>query len=112
MLSNVFMAEYDIRCFTNTLEKIFTVIAYYFYMEQKDKFGANTVIFTALLTLGFMMRNTSPVGWVPLLMIKIVRDGSFLPFLMSGILVAIPLIFATIYLDSVYYMNANTSGLG
>ena len=28
---NFFMFEYEIRCFTNTLEKIFTVIVFYFY---------------------------------------------------------------------------------
>lgn len=107
-LTNFFMFEYEIRCFTNTLEKICTVIAFWFYEKQKDRFTANTVIFTALLTIGFMMRNTSPVGWLPLLFLKISRSGAFIPFLLSGIFVAVPLIILCIYLDSIYYQNAHT----
>ena len=112
ILTNTFMVEYEIRCFTNTLEKICTVIAFYFYLLQKNEFNKNTVIFTMLLTIGFMMRNTSPVGWIPLLIVKIIDDGAFLPFLTSGIFVAIPLIIAIVYIDSVYYMGANTSSSG
>ena len=66
------------------------------------------MIFTILLTIGFMMRNTSPVGWLPLLFFKITRDGAFVPFLISGIFVAIPIMGLCVYLDSVYYQNAHT----
>ena len=59
-----------------------------------------------------MMRNTSPVGWIPLLFVKVIHDGAFVPFLIAGIFVALPLIFATVYLDSIYYMGANTSSTG
>jgi len=58
------------------------------------------------------MRNTSPVGWIPLLFIKVFRDGAFLPFLISGIFVFIPLTIACVYLDSIYYWGANTSSSG
>lgn len=58
------------------------------------------------------MRNTSPVGWIPLLLVKIIDEGAFLPFLTSGIFVALPLIFVIVYLDSIYYMGANTSSTG
>ena len=64
---------------------------------------------TALLTLGFMMRNTSPVGWIPLLLIKVCRDGAFCPFLVAGIFVFLPLTFACIYIDSRFYqLNSPT----
>ena len=65
-----------------------------------------------LLTIGFMMRNTSPVGWIPLLIVKIINEGAFVPFLISGIFVAVPLVVAIVYLDSIYYMGANTSSTG
>ena len=112
ILTNRFMIEFEIRCFTNTLEKICTVIAFNFYLKQKNQFNFNTVWFTMLLTIGFMMRNTSPVGWIPLLLVKIVKDGAFVQFLISGLFVALPLIFACIYLDSIYYMGANISSSG
>ena len=50
-----------------------------------------------------MMRNTSPIGWLPLLAIKVFKDGAFIPFLTSGIFVALPLIIACIWLDTIYY---------
>ena len=112
ILTNLFMFEFEIRCFTNTLEKILTVIAYYFYLKQGNKFTLNTAAFTALLTLGFVMRNTSPVGWIPLLFIKVFKDGAFLPFLLAAIVIALPLIIGCVYLDSIYYMGANTSSSG
>jgi phosphatidylinositol glycan class B len=105
MLTNTFMMEYDIRCFTNTLEKICTVIAYSYYLKVGSQFNHNTIIFTALLTLSFLMRNTSPVGWIPLLFLKIFRDGAFLPFLIAGVVIALPMLYAGVYLDSLYYSH-------
>lgn len=58
---------------------------------------------TALITISFVMRNTSPIGWIPLLLHKIIFDGSFIPFLKSGFIVAIPTIFAAILIDSWFY---------
>ena len=104
-LTNYFMVEYDIRCFTNTLEKFVTIFVFYFYRKQGNEFNFNTVMMTALLTLGFMMRNTSPVGWIPLLAIKVFRDGAFVPFLIAGIFVFLPLTVACVYIDSVFYQQ-------
>lgn len=50
-----------------------------------------------------MMRNTSPIGWVPLLAIKVLFEGALIPFLIAGIFVAIPVMGFTIYLDTLYY---------
>lgn len=63
----------------------------------------STVILTSLISIAFMMRNTSPVGWLPLLAIKVLREGAFLPFLISGIFVALPIIFGCIYIDTKVY---------
>jgi hypothetical protein len=79
------------------------MVAFYYYIDQKNKFTINTVILTALITIAFMMRNTSPVGWIPLLAIKVLNEGSLLPFIISAITVAAPLIGGIIYIDTVYY---------
>ena len=50
-----------------------------------------------------MMRNTSPIGWIPLLFIKVFRDGAFVPFLISGVCVALPILIVATYFDSVFY---------
>lgn len=92
-----------IRTLTNSIEQIFTVVAFYFYIDQKNKFTLNTVILTALISIAFMMRNTSPVGWIPLLAIKVLREGSLLPFLLSGIFVALPILFFCVWVDTTMY---------
>ena len=102
---NRFQTQFIIRCFTNSLEQILTVVAFYYYIDQKDKFTFNTVALTALISLGFMVRNTSPVGWIPLLAIKVMREGSFVPFLLSGIFVALPILFACVWIDTKFYSS-------
>ena len=72
-------------------------------MEQKNSFNMNTVLLTTTITLSFMMRNTSPIGWVPLLAIKVLFEGALLPFLIAGIFVAVPVMAFTIYVDTLFY---------
>lgn len=60
-------------------------------------------MFTGIVSLQFMMRNTSPIGWIPLLFIKVFRDGAFMPFLYSTFVIALPIVFFGTYLDSWYY---------
>lgn len=33
LLTNTYMVEFEIRCFTNTLEKIVTVTVYHFWLK-------------------------------------------------------------------------------
>lgn len=89
-----------IRCFTNIIEQVFGVVSFHFWLDQKEKFTKNTIILTALITVSFMMRNTSPVGWIPLLGYKVLYEGSLKPFIISGIFVALPLIYGLILLDT------------
>jgi len=91
------------RTLTNGIEQMFTIVAFYFYLNQKNKFTFSTVVLTALITFAFMMRNTSPVGWLPLLAIKVIKEGSLLPFLVSGIFVALPILFGCIWMDTKVY---------
>lgn len=50
-----------------------------------------------------MIRNTSPVGWIPLLLYKVVYEGSFVPLLLAAIFVALPIVVICILLDSLYF---------
>lgn len=70
---------------------------------MKNKFDKNVVILTAGLTVSFMIRNTSPIGWPPLLLYKIIYDGSFTPFVLAGFLVFLPVIGLFVLMDSYYY---------
>ena len=61
------------------------------------------MILTALITIAFIGRNTSCVGWIPLLAIKVFREGALFPFIISALTVAIPCILIMVYIDSLYY---------
>ena len=98
--------DYLIRCFTNAVEEILSVIAFYYFLDQKNKFNLRTVILTTTITLSFMMRNTSPIGWIPLLAIKVLREDALLPFLLAGLFVALPVIGLTIVVDTLYFLGA------
>ena len=63
----------------------------------------STVLLTALITIAFIGRNTSIVGWIPLLAIKVLREEALPAFLLSSITVAIPCIAIMVYIDTVYY---------
>ena len=81
-----------------------SIIGFDFYLRVDSKlFNRDTMVFTGLVTLQFMMRNTSPIGWIPLLFIKVFRDGAFMPFLVSAIVVAAPIILGSTLMDSYYY---------
>lgn len=92
-----------IRCFTNAIEEIISIIAFYFYSRVGSSLTANTAIFTALVSVQFMMRNTSPIGWIPLLFIKVFRDGAFVPFLICAVTIALPIVVGATLLDSLFY---------
>lgn len=62
----------------------------------------NTILLTACLTISFVMRNTSPIGWIPLIIIKIF-DGALIPFIISGVTVFLPMVGLSVYLDSLFY---------
>ena len=65
----------------------------------------NTIILTALISISFMIRNTSPVGWVPLLGYKVLFEGSLLPFIKSGIVIALPILFFLVWVDTTMYKS-------
>ncbi|CDW76889.1 UNKNOWN [Stylonychia lemnae] len=102
--------EVIIRCFGNSVEAISYIIAFNYFLDVKDKFNKTTAIMTALISLSFMIRSTSPIGWIPLLLLKIVQDKSFFAFLKAGFFIAIPLVTFCIYLDTTFYGEFTVTG--
>lgn len=92
-----------VRTFSNSVEACFQVIAFYYFLKVSNKFDKNIVMLTFLLTLSFMIRNTSPIGWPPLILIKVIKDRSWIPFLLAFVLVFIPVAFLSVAIDSYYY---------
>ncbi len=95
--------ELIIRTFSNSIETIFQTIAFYYFLQVSNKFDRNLAILTLMLTVSFMIRNTSPIGWPPLILIKIIKDRSLIPFLIALITVFIPAAFLCIVVDSYFY---------
>jgi hypothetical protein len=50
-----------------------------------------------------MIRSTAPIGWIPLLIIKILYDKSFKALLISGLTAGLLTLFVCISIDSAYY---------
>ena len=60
---------------------------------------------TAIITISFMMRATSIIGWIPLCIVKIIVDNSFKPLLIAIVLVSLPIIALNVALDTYYYLG-------
>ena len=58
---------------------------------------------TGILTLSFVVRCTSPLGWIACILIKIVVDRSFKPFITAALFVFIPLLGVSVAMDSCYF---------
>ena len=50
-----------------------------------------------------MIRNTSPIGWPPLILLKMFKDRSFIPFILAFIFIFLPVVFLSIAVDSYFY---------
>ena len=92
-----------IHCFGNSLEAILTLAIFNFYYDIRNKFDKNMIKFTFLVTMSFMMRCTSIIGWIPLVIYKMYQNKGIKVFVISGIVVAIPSFLLFILGDSLYY---------
>lgn len=58
---------------------------------------------TVLAVVSFMNRSTSIVGWVFLVLYKMIKDKSYLAYLQSLIIAGLPTLAILIAIDSVFY---------
>lgn len=106
------------RTMTNGVEAVLCIIAFYFYSSIKYKkahskqeysivFDRNLASMTFSITLAFLIRSSSLIGWIPLAIFKIVSSKDIISNLISiiaaGIFVAIPTVAISICLDSLFY---------
>lgn len=85
------------------METIFHLIVFYYFLEIKNKIDKSLIIVTFVMCLSLAIRNTSPVGWVPLILYKIIEQRAILAFIKAVIFIAIPTIALIILIDSLYY---------
>ena len=106
------------RTMTNGVEAVLCLIAFYYYSNLKYQrahskqeyfiiFDKNLASMTFAITLGFLIRSSSLIGWVPLAFFKIfsTKDvfSNTVAILAAGVFVAVPTVIISICMDSYFY---------
>jgi len=135
-LFNMRINELFMRTMTNGTEAVFTLVAFYYFSKLQYKthiiqgkadpskgnrppkhkiyqhlvFDANMAKMTSAITLAFIVRSSSLIGWVPLALLAIFQTTNLQNILLnlwnislSGIFVALPLMGFSIAFDSLIY---------
>jgi hypothetical protein len=92
------------KTLTNTPEAIFCLVGLYYYNRLKSKFDKNMILMTLAISMAFLIRSSSLIGWIPLAIIKIASSCDFFTsILQSGIMVAFPAIILSFVTDCISY---------
>ena len=95
--------------FTNSIETSLLMIVMYVWTQiphgsmSPSIFNWKAILFTLLVTYSFILRNSSAIGFIPLILHKVFYQRNFKMFVLSGILVAVPMLLITVAADSIYY---------
>ena len=102
-LGNSFFTALYIKCFGNSVETILSIIIIYYLLQTKSEFNVNFSVMTFLVVISFMIRCTSIIGFVPIVLIKLVEDRSLYAYIKAACFIAIPTFVLLITIDSYYY---------
>jgi hypothetical protein len=105
-LTNQTVNRYISRTSANGIEGNLAIAALYYYSKlNKPKiFDANLQKMTLLISITFLCRSSSLAAWIPLALMKILEDYNwFLPILVSGMTVTVPVCIVSVLIDSYYY---------
>lgn len=92
------------KTLTNGAEAVFSVCGLYFYTKLKPTFDKNMALMTFSITLAFLVRSSSLVGWVPLALYKVFSSFDyFCSIFLAGICIAVPVFLSSVLADSMYY---------
>jgi hypothetical protein len=85
------------------METILHLAAFNYFIDLTNKIDKNAFLMVFYLSLALMIRVTSPIPWIPLLLIKLITERPIVSYLLSGIIIAIPTVMLCILADSIYY---------
>jgi phosphatidylinositol glycan class B len=91
------------RTLTNTPETAFTIAALYFYSDLAPVVDTRMELMTVSITLAFIVRSSSIIGWVPLLLAKMYQSKAYIISFLTVAYIAILLIIISISIDSMFY---------
>lgn len=103
------------RLFTCSYEAILGVISLNYFMDMTTAFDKNLVMVVILQSISFVIRNTSPIGWVVILLYKACYTNGGSPnaktefwkmirnYILSFFVIFLPIFALSIWLDSKFY---------
>ena len=77
MLFNFRMNNIFLKTLTNGVEAVFCMMAFYYYTIIKPKFDRNMAVMTFAITIGFLVRSSSLIGWIPLILFQIMQSPAW-----------------------------------
>jgi hypothetical protein len=98
--------RYISRTSANGIEGNLAIAALYYYtrLNKPKLFDPSLQKMTLLITITFLCRSSSLAAWIPLALFKIIEDFDwFLPILVSGLSVTVPVCLVSVGIDSYYY---------
>jgi phosphatidylinositol glycan class B len=101
--TNAFFNSFLIRCFGNSVESTIHLVVFYYFYDITSNFDKNVTIVAFCLAVSMGIRNTSIMGWVPLLVFKMFQKRAIVAFILTAVLVALPTLGLSVLIDSVYY---------
>lgn len=63
-----------LRTLTNGVEAVFCMMGFYYYTLIRDTFDRNMVWMTFAITISFLVRSSSLIGWIPLILIEVFKS--------------------------------------
>ena len=104
LLFNFTINQIFSKTLTNGAESVFCQMAFYYFARLKPKFDRNMALMTLSITLAFIVRSSSLIGFIPLALFQMFQScDDFLAILQSAIFVALPTFTLSIVCDSIYY---------
>ena len=94
------------RLFTSSYEAMFAIISLELYPRITDTFGVDLCALIFLQSFSFVIRNTSPIGWLPILLAKAYEHGFravMTNYIIGFVFITLPIVGFSVWLDSSFY---------
>ena len=96
---------------TNGAEVVCCMAGFYYfsklnYVKGTLKLDRNMLLMVVAISLAFLIRSSSLVGWIPLALAAIFKNnvcGNLWIIIQAGLLVTLPMLILSFCLDSLYY---------
>jgi len=77
MLFNFRINQIFLKTLTNGIESVFCTLGMYFFINLKPTFDFNMIMMTFSITMAFIVRSSSLIGFIPLALFRIFESWDF-----------------------------------